>query len=247
MTIAKVGDMPTRPFAASLLVLAGLLSSSCGHEGPTQHTRDEQLNAVVQEKPFVYVALGDSTGAGVGAEAGKGYVDRIYARLLEARPGSTLVNLSVSGATTADVLRAQLQPMREAHATIATLGVGVNDLRAGVPLEQFAVNYDQIVDAMVEAVDGPVVLQNLPDGSVAPIVPAAFRDAVHRKALFLNERISAVARTHGLPLLDLFTTSEVEAKGHPELFSTDGFHPSELGYRRWADAVWPTVQGAAGI
>lgn len=239
--------MQTRPwFAASIVALAGALFS-CGHEGPTQHARDEQTHAVATDRPFVYVALGDSTGAGVGAQAGQGYVDRIYARLLEARPGSTLVNLSVSGATTADVLRVQLQPLREAHATIATLGVGVNDLRAGVPLEQFAVNYDQIVGALVESVDGPVILQNLPDGSVAPIVPAAFRDEVHRKALFLNERISTVARTHGLPLVDLFTTSEVEAKGHPELFSADGFHPSELGYRRWAEAVWPTVQGAAGI
>ena len=233
---------------AVLAALAASLSA-CGHEGPSQRPHDEQGSpgAHAKTEPFVYVALGDSTGAGVGAEAGKGYVDRIFAHLVEARPGSRLVNLSVSGATTADVLRVQLQPMREAHATLATLGVGVNDLRGGVPLEQFAINYDQIVASLVESVDGPVILQNLPDGSLAPVVPASYRDTVHRKALFLNERISTVARLHAVPLVDLFTTSEVEAPGHPELFSADGFHPSELGYARWADAVWPAVQGAAGI
>ena len=133
------------------------------------------------------------------------------------------------------------------HATIATLGVGVNDLRTGVPLEEFAINYDRIVEALVTSVDGPVILQNIPDGSLAPIVPPSYRDVVHRKALFLNERISTVARMHAVPLVDLFTTSEVAAPGHPELFSPDGFHPSELGYARWAEAVWPAVQGAAGI
>jgi len=223
--------------------------ASCGHEGPTTHARDDHAGhaETPQEKAFVYVALGDSTGAGVGAEAGKGYVDRIFARLVEARPGSRLVNLSVSGATTEDVLRGQVMPMREARANIATLGVGVNDLRIGVPLEQFAINYDRIVAALVASVDGPVILQNIPDGSLAPVVPPAFRGVVHRRALFINERISTVARMHAVPLVDLFTTSEVAAPGHPELFSPDGFHPSELGYARWAEAVWPAVQGAAGI
>ena len=58
--------------------------------------------------PIVYVALGDSTGAGVGAREG-GYVVRLFKHIEERRPGSKLSNLCVSGATTADVLRAQLE------------------------------------------------------------------------------------------------------------------------------------------
>ena len=58
--------------------------------------------------PIVYVALGDSTGSGVGAREG-GYVIRLFKRIEERRAGSKLTNLCVSGATTEDVLRGQLK------------------------------------------------------------------------------------------------------------------------------------------
>ena len=75
-----------------------MLLVGCNHENMVQQTSTKG--------PIVYVALGDSTGAGVGARQG-GYVARIFKRLLERRPGSKLSNLCVSGATTADLLRGQ--------------------------------------------------------------------------------------------------------------------------------------------
>ena len=65
-----------------------------------------EKNSVMAEK-IVHVALGDSTGVGVGAREGGGYVARIFRRVERERPGSRLINLCVSGATTADVLREQ--------------------------------------------------------------------------------------------------------------------------------------------
>jgi len=41
---------------------------------------------VTELPPFTYLALGDSTGLGVGAATGGGYVDRLYRRLLPLRP-----------------------------------------------------------------------------------------------------------------------------------------------------------------
>ena len=57
--------------------------------------------------PIRYLALGDSTGAGIGAKEG-GYVARLFKRIVARRPGSELINECVSGATTSDVLRGQL-------------------------------------------------------------------------------------------------------------------------------------------
>jgi lysophospholipase L1-like esterase len=88
--------------ALSIFLLAILLiGCSSGHKEPTVMT------APIEPGPIVYVALGDSTGAGVGARDG-GYVLRLFKRIEEQRPGSKLVNLCVSGATTTDVLREQL-------------------------------------------------------------------------------------------------------------------------------------------
>src|ERR1044072_8818881 len=56
--------------------------------------------------PIVYVALGDSTGYGVGAREG-GYVKRLFDRINERRPNRTVQNLCVSGATTDDLVRGQ--------------------------------------------------------------------------------------------------------------------------------------------
>src|SRR6185369_11168444 len=71
--------------------------------------------------PIVYVALGDSTGAGVGATNGS-YVARLFNRILEHRPSSELANLCVSGATTDDLLRVQLQPGIQKSPDLVTVG-----------------------------------------------------------------------------------------------------------------------------
>ena len=79
--------------------------------------------------PIVYVALGDSTGSGVGARNG-GYVARLFRRFPEHRSGSELLNLCVSGATTDDVLRGQLQRGVQMKMRLA-FGEGAAPLLAG--------------------------------------------------------------------------------------------------------------------
>src|SRR4030095_1570459 len=99
---------------------------------------------VIQSGPIVYVALGDSTGAGVGAREG-GYVARLFKRILEQRPGSKLSNLCVSGATTEDLLRGQLERGVALKPELVTVGIGINDIGHGMTLEQFSRNYEEIL------------------------------------------------------------------------------------------------------
>lgn len=69
-----------------------------------------------RSSPALYLALGDSVAAGVGAPAGQGYVDLLGARLSEALDCNTgnavacrrTENISVSGATTQTLIDAQL-------------------------------------------------------------------------------------------------------------------------------------------
>ena len=89
--------------------------------------------------PIVYVALGDSTGVGQGARNG-GYVDRMFRKLNAQRPGSRLTNLCVSGSTTADVIREQLDRAVSAKPALVTLGIGINDIGHGLSLQEFATN-----------------------------------------------------------------------------------------------------------
>src|SRR5215213_3100291 len=133
------------------------------------------MNDEVRGEPVVYVALGDSTGVGVGARKGGGYVARLFHRVERVRPGSRLVNLCVSGATTGDVLRAQVGRVGDAGPSLVTVGIGINDLTRQVTPEQFARNFDEIVARVRAQTDAPVVVSNLPDISHAPAVPAFLR------------------------------------------------------------------------
>ena len=196
--------------------------------------------------PVVYVALGDSTGVGVGAQKGGGYVARLFERIERERPGSRVVNLCVSGARTDDVLRGQLPRVAAARPTLVTLGIGINDLTNNVPVERFARNYEEIVTRLERASTVPVVATNIPDISPAPAVPTYARAEVTRRIALFNARIKEIAARHNVALVDAYALTHDIVPAHPEFFSADGFHPSDIGYEYWAKMMWPAVQTALG-
>jgi lysophospholipase L1-like esterase len=196
--------------------------------------------------PVVYVALGDSTGVGMGARQGGGYVARLLTRIERVRPGARVVNLCVSGARTDDVLRGQLPRVVAAQPTIITVGIGINDLTNNVPVERFAQNYEEIITRLQRATGVPIVATNIPDIAPAPAVPEYARAEVARRIGLFNARIDEIAARRGVKLVDAYKLSREIIPAHPEFFSADGFHPSDEGYEYWAKMMWPTVKDALG-
>lgn len=190
-----------------------------------------------------YVALGDSSAVGVGAREG-GYPARLARRLRAEGAEVDLVNLAVSGATSADVLRGQLQRAIAAAPSVVTLAVGVNDLVRGQTIDRFAHHLDAIGKALAGA-GAPVIAANLPDMSLAPVAAAFPRGAVEALVRAYNARLEAILEQHGFHLIDLFAMSRELLPGRPEVFSADGFHPSDHGYEAWAEAMWPVFRQAA--
>ncbi len=196
--------------------------------------------------PIVYVALGDSTGSGVGATNG-GYVARLFRRLSDARSGSELLNLCVSGATTEDVLRRQLQPGVDKAPQLVTVGIGINDIGHGFTIEQFAKNFDEILSTLKEKTQAEIVVTNIPDISSAPRIPSSMRSEYQRQIERFNERLDEIAQRHGVTLFDIHSITRLELPSHPEYFSSDGFHPSDEGYELWAEEMWPTLAQLIGL
>jgi lysophospholipase L1-like esterase len=199
----------------------------------------------MQTGPIVYVALGDSTGAGLGAVDG-GYVMRLFKRVLEQRPGSQLANLCVSGATTADLLRGQLDNGVSKNPQLVTVGIGINDIGHAVTVEQFAENYDRILGTLRDKTQAQIVVTNLPDVSSAPMIPATLRDQYHQQIVTFNQKLEEIAGKHGVTVFDIYSVTTRELPSHPEYFSRDGFHPSDAGYELWAIEMWPTISRAIG-
>ncbi len=195
--------------------------------------------------PLVYVALGDSTGVGVGAREG-GYVLRLFNRLVERRPGSKLTNLCVSGATTEDLVRGQLERGVDGNPDLVTVGIGINDIGHGLTIDQFAKNYDKILSTLREKTHARIVVTNIPDISSGPRIPAQMRSQYQQQIIKFNERLEEIAKQHGVTVFDMFAISKDELPLHPEYFSSDGFHPSDAGYEMWAKQMWPTLESVIG-
>lgn len=212
-----------------------------------QRTQEGTVTGTVEMKtgPIVYVALGDSTGAGVGAVQG-GYVARLFNRLLEHRPGSELSNLCVSGADTTDVLRGQLDKAVAKDPHLVTLGIGINDIGHGMSLTRFGENYDRILSTLKEQTEAQIVVTNIPDISSAPQVPSSLRHQYQQQIEMFNERLEEIANRHGVIIFDIYSITTRELPSHPEYFSQDGFHPSDQGYELWAGEMWPTIARAVG-
>jgi lysophospholipase L1-like esterase len=174
-------------------------------------------------------------------------VARLFKRLEERRPQSKLSNLCVSGSTTADVVRNQLERGVALNPDLVTIGIGINDIGHGQTLEQFSKNFDQILSTLKEKTHATIVVTNLPDISSAPRIPNSMRSQYQRQIDEFCKRLEEIASKHGVTIFDIYTITKQELPAHPEYFSADGFHPSDAGYELWATQMWPTLAQAIGV
>ena len=164
-----------------------------------------------------YVALGDSTGTGVGA-GGDGYPELLFQRLKAAGYPAGILNIAQSGATTREVVGGQVQKAVSKSPNLVTLGVGTNDLWKMVPVDTFRMNLKLIADAL-EKSGAEVIVSNITDLSLAPV--AAVVEAFVRipKAMFaarlgqLNEALGALARRPRFTVVDVYGQSRAELAG----------------------------------
>jgi lysophospholipase L1-like esterase len=194
--------------------------------------------------PLLYVALGDSTVEGVGASRPDlNYVSRLAARLRERYPAARAVNLGVGGATSADVVTAQLDRAITLSPQLVTLSVGPNDITTGVPVRRYERNVTTILASLTGQTRAVVVVNLLPDlGTTRRFRGGPHEDKVRGLTIQFNEILAAVARAHGVDVVDLYTPSRQEVPRHPELLAADGYHPSDAGYARWAELMWRGIQ-----
>jgi acyl-CoA thioesterase I len=198
-----------------------------------------------------YVALGDSTGAGVGAN-GEGYPELLFRRLKAEGYPVGILNVSQSGATTSHLLGGPVQKAVSKSPDLVTLGVGTNDLWKMIPLDTFRMNLKLIADAL-EKSGAEVIVSNVTDLSLAPVAAVIEAFFMIPKQMFLtrlmqfNDVLGALARRPRFTVVDLYGQSRAELASPQgaELFSPDGFHPSPKGYERWAGLLWPHVEAAA--
>lgn len=224
---------------ATALLLAITLArcTSGGAERPRALPADRSV-------PLVYVALGDSTVEGVAAtSADHNYVSRLHERLRAIYPAARVENLGRSGAVSADVVSGQLRRAVKLGPTLVTMSIGPNDITGGVSAADYERNLDTIFRALTRETLAVVVVNLIPDLAVTPRFRSSDkRDAVGQLTVRFNQALGRKARAYAVEVVDLYDASREEVPKRPELVAADGYHPSDLGYARWAELMWARVE-----
>lgn len=144
--------------------------------------------------------------------------------------GHEVVNLGIAGETT-DGLSRRLDGIIAAHPVADALLVmtGTNDLL--MDDTGFLDVYSRLVEKLAGAYPGARIVIH----TILPLSPEWLDPSSLVKA---NEIIRDIARRRGVELLDLHDSFlDGDGKLRRELFTEDGVHLGDGGYRIWADAI----------
>src|SRR5687767_11205093 len=166
----------------------------------------------------LWVALGDSTAQGIGTSGRERSYVLVVLQALRAQRDPTwrLVNLSRSGARVRGVVNDQLPRLDALDPALVSCAAGANDL-VPTPLRRLERDVRELAGRLPQG----SLLANLPQG----LVP--------RRAVRVNALIAELVEEHDLVLVDLWNRTGPPWAGK---FSSDHFHPNDIGYRAWADA-----------
>jgi lysophospholipase L1-like esterase len=187
--------------------------------------------------------LGDSTTTGVGTER----VEETYAaivglRLAERGPVEVHV-LGRASARIADVLGAQV-PLAEAlRPDLILLVAGANDITHVTPFRQLRRDMVAILDRLAPA---PLVLAGIPAIDLATVLLHPLRDLGAWRGRRLNRILRHLARDRkhvSFVSLEVRPSHET-AEQWRDYLAHDRFHPSAVGYARWALEFAPVLLAA---
>ena len=196
------------------------------------------------------VVLGDSIAAGLGAHRPKRTLGGRLARELakETRRTVRLTSVAEVGAEAWMIPERQLPRLKQNYRPdLAVVIVGGNDVIHRVPA-------GDSVDSLIEVIEdlkvrgAAVIVGTCPDlGAIGPVKRPLKSYLSHSsKSLAASQAEAALA--HGARVVNLAEVVGPLFMSRPdEMFSIDRFHPSELGYKRTAEALLPSLLAAVGV
>lgn len=230
-----------------LLIVASLFSACFG--GGRQPASEQRRPP---PPPVVYIAVGASETAGVGADLPEQGWPEVLRRA-HLPEGAAYTNLGVPGATVAQALDQELPRALALQPTLVTVWLNANDLIAGVAPATYEAQLGQLVRALRRGGTTRVLVANTPPLELLPAYMDCRRPEPGRRCPLgsllpppavvsaavgnYNAAIQRVADAEGAVLVDLHGAAlRQQAKGRfAPLVSRDGFHPSTLGHRAVAD------------
>jgi len=201
-------------------------------------------NFTLQQAPkarLTYVAIGasDTFGQGATDPATQSWPVELAHRL---GPDVHLVNLGIPGVDAHEALDLEVPVALDAHPDLITVWLAVNDLVDKVPLANYRDDLDTLLRRLQTAAPhARILVANLPDLTFVPRFHTTDAATLRKQISMYNSAISDVVQNHRVVLVDLYNQWQTLAT-HPEYISSDGFHPSTVGYAQVAKIFYQRLQ-----
>ncbi len=166
------------------------------------------------------VIFGDSLAAGTGATTGGDIASRLSDQL-----GTSVINLGVSGDTTADGF-ARTDTLLATDPRVVIILLGGNDAIQRLPLEQTFSNLASIIER-IQATGAAVILV----GEPGALYGSRYEDEY--------ERLAKTYRTFYIPNILSGLIGRAE-------YMSDYIHPNDAGYAKAAERILPVIKEALG-
>ena len=183
------------------------------------------------------LVLGDSAAAGVGVEIQEHALTRQLAENLATKYQVNWKLVAKTGFTSKDIIE-ELNNLQEQHFDYVVVSVGVNDVTHLTSLKRWNNNIQTIVDVIKAKFSSPAVLLTcIPPMQLFKSLPYPLNWWLGLRAKRFNNAMSEISqdKTH-CSLLSFDLPFE------PEFLAEDGFHPSNVAYRIWANQAAEEIE-----
>lgn len=185
-------------------------------------------------KPVRILFIGDSSVAGVGAQAFDECVAGRLPQLVKKATGRPVIQRTCgnNSATAGQLLNVVLPNLAPEPYDYVLISVGVNDAKNFHTSSRFKKEFGGLLYALhARFPEATLIWQNLLDMETIPVLPSPLKKVLGIRSRLLRqvgkqlcfERLALAPETQWQPL--------------PENFSRDGFHASSEGYRVWAEEL----------
>ncbi|WP_256582952.1 SGNH/GDSL hydrolase family protein [Pseudomonas sp. HMWF032] len=216
----------TRRNTLRLPPAAGLFSGVAGADLPGE--------------PLHLLVLGESTVVGVGVDELSSALVGQLAAALAARSGRPVVwrACGENGITAAQAHERLLPQVLDQPFDLALLVFGVNDTTHLTSLPRWEAALGGMAEALL-ARGARVAFSSVPPLQHFTALPWLLRRLLGMRAGLLDARLRLLAARHGVG------HHTVELEFSAEYLARDGYHPSALGYRVWAEGLALSLLPAA--
>ena len=186
------------------------------------------IGAPVNQKTLL--VYGDSLSAAYGLEIQQGWVSLLQEKLRQTKPDWKVVNLSISGETTAGGLSRLPAALDQHRPDVMLLELGANDGLRGTSLKAMSDNLEQMIQ-QAKKNDVEVLLFEM-------MIPPNYGPAYTQR---FTQIFHDLGKEYTVPVVPFFLDG---VAGHSELNQPDGIHPVAKAQPIVFDNVWPYIKSA---